>query len=165
MKHRDAAALPGPVAWMAKTLATVMGVGYLPVAPGTWGSLAAIPLVMGASQLTLPAYAAMLIAATALSVGVASLAERAFASHDSSHVVLDEVVGMLWTFFAVPVSAPWLISGFILFRVFDALKPGPIRWLDNNVMGGFGVIIDDVAAGIVSCALLHVAMRALVAAA
>ena len=154
--------LTGPPATLVKALATVMGVGYLPLAPGTWGSLTAIPLVVFVSQLSLPAYTAMLVGATLLSIGIASLAERAFASHDSAHVVLDEVVGMLWTFWAVPAEPVWLAAGFVAFRFFDALKPGPIRWLDDNVNGGLGVVIDDVAAGLVSCAGVHVA-RALLA--
>lgn len=144
------------IAWIIRMLASVGGLGYLPLAPGTWGSLAGLPLVLGLASLTPTMAFFALVALTLASIGIAQAAEGAFsASHDAKEVVLDEVVGMGWTFWCLPVTPAWLGAGFVLFRLLDALKPGPIGTIDRRVPGGAGVVLDDVAAGLVACGLLH----------
>lgn len=138
-----------------RLLATVGGLGYLPLAPGTWGSLAGLPLAVWQASLSPGGALAFALSFTVVSIGVSHAAERAFGTHDASHVVIDEVAGILWTFLWVPLSPLWLAVGFGLFRFFDALKPGPIGWLDRRVSGGLGVVLDDVAAGVVSCLVLR----------
>lgn len=138
--------------------ASVFGLGYLPWAPGTWGTLAALPLywyVMAAWSL--PAYIALSLLVTGVGIALAAAAERAHGAHDAQYIVIDEVAGMLWTMVAVPKGPLWLLAGFVLFRILDATKPGPIGWLDRQVGGGLGVVMDDVLAGLCGCALLHAA--------
>lgn len=129
-------------------LATFFGAGYSPVAPGTAGSLAAIPLV-ALIRVTCPMWAELAIVVILFGVGVwsASAAERLLACDDPGPVVIDEVVGMLVTMVAVPLSWPSLIAGFLAFRVMDIVKPYPAGRLER-IGGGLGIMADDVAAGV-----------------
>ena len=89
---------------------------------------------------------------------VAGAAERIYGGHDVGHIVIDEVAGLLVCGLAVPFKAPWIVAAFVLFRLFDITKPGPVRWLDRNVGGGVGVVMDDVAAGLFGWVILQAAM-------
>jgi phosphatidylglycerophosphatase A len=141
-----------------RLLATVGGLGYLPLAPGTWGSLAGLPLSWALARCQPVAALAGALAVTAVAVAVAERAEGAFATrHDASQVVIDEVAGMAWTLLWLPPTWGWSLLGFGLFRLLDATKPGPIGWLDRRVHGGLGVVLDDVAAGALAWALLQAA--------
>lgn len=137
--------------------------GYAPVAPGTFGTLGAIPLYWALSWLTWPAY---LVATLALIVAGAYAAQRAgryWGVADASPIVVDEVAGYLVTMALVPFSWPAALAGFLLFRIFDVLKPWPASALDR-VKNGVGVVMDDVAAGVFAWAALqfvHVALRIL----
>ena len=91
------------------------------------------------------------------SIWISSLAEHIYGGHDSQKIVIDEVAGMLVSALGVPFAWPQIIVCFALFRLFDATKPYPISWLDKNVEGGFGVVIDDVAAGAVTLACMFLA--------
>ncbi len=138
-------------------LATAGGLGYAPRAPGTAGTLAALPLWWACAGLPAWQFALVAGAVTAVAVAVSSRAERIFGGHDVQHIVIDEVAGMLVTVIGVPFAWPQVVAAFVLFRVLDMTKPWPIRWLDDNVGGGLGVVVDDVAAGAVACGLLHAA--------
>ena len=138
-------------------LASTFGLGYLPVAPGTYGTLAAIPLWYAMSTLPWWAFALVTLVAIMVAIWVAGLAERIYGSHDVQHIVIDEVVGLLVTVIGVPFAWPEVLMAFVLFRLLDSVKPGPIRWIDRHMTGGKGVVLDDVAAGVVGCVALHLA--------
>lgn len=139
---------------------SVLGLGYAPLAPGTVGTLAALPLWYALAPLTLPAFVAVTAAFTLLACWLSGLAEDIYGTHDVQRIVLDEVVGLLWAVVGVPCGWPTAVAAFVGFRVLDATKPGPIGWVDARVPGGTGVVLDDVAAGLVTCAGLHAAHAA-----
>ena len=133
---------------LALALATVGGVGYLPVAPGTWGTLAAIPICMAVSVPgSLWFYMSALLVVTLAGIWAAGVAERVLGKKDAGPVVIDEVAGFLVTMLLVPITALHLVAGFFLFRLFDVVKPYPARRLER-VPGGPGVMLDDLAAGV-----------------
>lgn len=132
------------------------GSGLMPKAPGTFGTLAAIPLYVLMSNLELWVYIAITVVISLLGIAACSYTSKALGVHDHSGIVIDEIAGFLITMIAVPFDWLWIIIGFALFRFFDILKPWPISWLDKKVEGGFGIMIDDVLAGIFSLVCLHV---------
>jgi len=134
---------------------SVLGLGYLPAAPGTWGTLGALPLYWLLSNVPVGAAVAATLALTAVAVALSSRAETIYQGHDVQHIVIDEVVGLLWAVVAVPWRLPQIVAAFVLFRLLDALKPWPICAIDRRVGGGLGVVLDDVVAGLAACALLH----------
>lgn len=140
-------------------LAFGFGSGLAPKAPGTFGTLAAIPLYLLLVQLPLMAY--LLVVAVAFVVGVYLCDEssKRLGVHDHPGIVWDEFVGFWITMIAVPVHWFWVLMGFVLFRLFDILKPWPIRWLDHKVEGGFGIMIDDVVAGLMALFVMQVLLR------
>jgi phosphatidylglycerophosphatase A len=129
-------------------LATGFGVGYSPVAPGTLGTLIAIPVYYFLSEIPSPLYEITLIGFFFLSVWVSENAERLFGKKDDQRIVIDEIIGFLITMLWVPKTIRFVIIGFFLFRFFDILKPFPIRHVEKRFKGGFGVVLDDVAAGV-----------------
>jgi phosphatidylglycerophosphatase A len=134
---------------VAVVIATAGGVGYAPVAPGTFGTAVAVPIAWGASGLPQWGYLALCAAVTLVAIWAAGRANHVFGEHDAGRIVIDEVAGFLCTM--VPVSrADWrlLAAGFVLFRLADILKPPPARWIDNKLEGGTGVVLDDVVAGV-----------------
>lgn len=135
------------------------GSGLMPFAPGTWGTLAAIPfylLLTGTSPLT---YLFIVALAFVLGVWTSERVSRDLGEHDYSGIVWDEVVGYLLTMFMVPVKLSWIISGFLLFRFFDILKPWPIRYIDKQVQGGLGIMLDDVLAAIPAWLILQLLLK------
>ena len=136
-------------------LAFGLGSGTAPKAPGTFGTIAALPfwwfLLQGVP--TLP-YLGILIAGFALGVVLCEITSRDLGVHDHGGIVWDEWIGVWITLVWLPMGGGlladlgWLLYGFVLFRFFDILKPWPIKWLDAKVHGGFGIMIDDVLAGI-----------------
>ncbi|WP_341503113.1 phosphatidylglycerophosphatase A [Gallaecimonas sp. GXIMD4217] len=136
-------------------LALGFGSGLAPKAPGTFGSLAAIPLYLLMMHLPWPAYLGLTLLAMVLGVYICERASRDMGVHDHPAIVWDEVVGMLITLFLAPQGWQWLLAGFVIFRFFDILKPWPIRWCDRKVHGGFGIMLDDVLAGLFSLASLQ----------
>jgi len=131
------------------------GSGLAPLAPGTFGTLAAVPVYWMMSTLALEIYLIITLLAFLLGIYLCGFTSRRLGVHDHSGIVWDEVVGYLITMIAVPVSWTWMLAGFILFRFFDVLKPWPIRWADKRLHGGFGIMFDDVLAGIFSLLALH----------
>ena len=136
-------------------LSSALGLGYLPKAPGTWGTLLAIPIWWALSALDAGSFALAVLGITVFAIGISELAERIYGRHDVQKIVIDEVVGLLVAAIGVPFRWQQVLPAFILFRLFDMTKPPPIRTLDEKVPGGLGVVVDDVAAGLVACAVLH----------
>ena len=131
------------------------GTGLAPKAPGTFGTLAGIPLYWLLQPLPLAGYLAVTLLLGLLGIWLCGHTARALGVHDHGGIVWDEIVGLLITLIAVPPDWRWLLAGFLLFRLFDILKPWPIRWLDHRVGGGFGIMIDDVLAGLFALICLH----------
>src|SRR4030042_2752678 len=131
---------------LALLLATWWGVGYVPRAPGTAGTVAAIPFFLLLSLLPLSVYLPCVLGIGLVACWAAGEAERIFQEQDSQRIVIDEAVGFLVTMTALPPSWPYLIGGFCLFRCFDILKPPPIRLIERKVKGGYGGVLDDVLA-------------------
>lgn len=131
------------------------GSGLAPKAPGTFGTLAAVPLYWLLSDATLLLYLAVVIVAAALGIWLCGYTARALGVHDHPAIVWDEVVGYFITMLAAPAGWQWLLLGFVLFRLFDILKPWPIRWIDRHVHGGFGIMLDDVLAGAMAWLVLQ----------
>lgn len=131
------------------------GSGAIPIAPGTFGTLLAIPFYLALQQLPHTAYLITVILITLGSMWLCGKVSREIATHDHQGMCLDEFVGFFVTMYAVPLSLTWIIIGFLLFRLFDIWKPQPIRYLDEKMTGGVGMILDDVLAGVYSCLILH----------
>jgi phosphatidylglycerophosphatase A len=129
-------------------LATGFGVGYSPIAPGTLGTLVAILIYYFLSEISPPLYEITLIGFFFLSVWVSEIAEKFLRKKDDQRIVIDEIIGFLITMLWVPKTIRFMIIGFFLFRFFDILKPFPIRRLEKGFKGGFGVVLDDVVAGV-----------------
>lgn len=129
-------------------IATWFGVGLIPFAPGTWGSLAALPFAAWAYSQG-PIFSCLaLLTIFIFSIPVSGRASRLMKMEDPSPVVIDEVAGIFVTLFLVPISWTGVVIGFILFRIFDILKPFPVGLIDRKVRGGAGIVLDDIMAGI-----------------
>jgi phosphatidylglycerophosphatase A len=137
-------------------LATGFGVGYSPIAPGTLGTLIAIPIYYFLSEIPLPLYEITLIGFLFLSVWISENAETFFGKKDDPRIVIDEMTGFFVTMLWIPKTIHFIMIGFILFRFFDILKPFPIRHLERKVKGGWGVVLDDVMAGVYANIILQI---------
>jgi phosphatidylglycerophosphatase A len=132
----------------ALLLATWFGIGSLPVTPGTFGTVATLPLILILTHATPLHKVAVLIILIPVAIWSSGLCARLLGKDDPSEIVIDEVAGFLLTALFLPASWPALLSAFILFRVFDILKPFPIGALDKNIPGGTGIVVDDLLAGV-----------------
>lgn len=137
-------------------LATWFGLGWLKPAPGTWGTLGAIPLVLLFSLLNPVGYMVAAGLFMLFSVLVAEFYERQVEGHDRSEVVIDEVAGFVIAMTWLPLTWQSWLAAFVLFRVLDALKPPPLSWMDEKIKGGLGVVADDIAAGIMTNFVLQI---------
>lgn len=136
-------------------IATAFGAGLLPWAPGTWGSLAALPgawIIRSLGGITALATASVI--AFAIGCWAAGRAARASREHDPGFIVIDEVTAQWLVLLAVPLDGRWYAAAFLLFRVFDILKPWPIRAIERRAAGGLGIMLDDVAAALYAVVLL-----------
>lgn len=138
-----------------------LGSGLAPWAPGTFGTLAAVPLYWLLSPLAPVVYLGVVALLFGLGVWACGRTARELGGHDPGAIVWDEVVGYLVAMTFAPVGWPWVLAGFLLFRLFDIWKPWPIRWLDRRVRGGLGIMLDDLAAGVLAGLVLWVAASAL----
>jgi phosphatidylglycerophosphatase A len=131
-------------------LATGGYIGRAPIAPGTFGSLVGLPIVYLLSKI--PWYAATIFMVILVlgSVWVAHLAEKQLEAKDPGCIVVDEIVGLCVTMLFIPLTLPTGLAGFFLFRLFDVIKPPPVRQIDQMLGGGWGVVMDDVAAGVMA---------------
>lgn len=131
------------------------GSGLSPLAPGTFGTLVAVPLYWLLGHISLPVYLIITLIGFIIGVYLCAYTSRALGVHDHSGIVWDEIVGYFITMIAVPLDWKYALAGFLLFRVFDIAKPWPIRWVDQKLHGGFGIMFDDVLAGIFAALTLH----------
>jgi phosphatidylglycerophosphatase A len=138
-------------------LAFGFGSGLSPKAPGTVGTVAAIPLWWLLAQLPLQSYLLIVALAAIVGIVICGRAAEKLGVHDHGGIVWDEFVGFWIAMAALPVTWNSLLFGFVLFRLFDIFKPWPISWLDKKVSGGFGIMIDDVIAGLAAAAVIYVA--------
>lgn len=140
-------------------IASFFYIGRVPKAPGTMGSLAALPLAWWIWKLD-PQYAwGIIIGIFVLGVWASGVVVRSTGKEDNQSIVIDEVVGILVTT-SVAANLWWHYAlAFLFFRVFDIFKPGPIRWLDNKVKGGLGAMIDDLAAAIFATLTLYIVLQ------
>lgn len=137
-------------------LALGFGSGLAPKAPGTFGTLAAIPIYLVMTPLTATWYAIIVAIMAIVGVYICGKAATDVGVHDHPAIVWDEFVGFLITMFMIPPSWQSIAVGFVLFRLFDIFKPWPISWLDKNCHGGFGIMIDDVVAGLAALVGMHI---------
>lgn len=151
----DARLLRNPIHF----LALGFGSGLAPVAPGTFGTLAALPVYYLLAQCSTTVYFSALAVAAVFGVAICGYTARALGVHDHPAIVWDEVVGYLITMAWAPAAWYWMAVGFVLFRLFDILKPWPIRWADRRVHGGLGIMLDDVLAGVLAWLVLQGAAR------
>jgi phosphatidylglycerophosphatase A len=139
--------------------------GYSPIAPGTAGSIVGMvvvwfifgPLWMHSHALCLLVFAI----AFAIACWISDRAEKIFETHDDGRIVIDEVLGMAVTMFGNPITFPWLMLGFLLFRISDVIKPWPANLIDHRMRNGAGVMLDDLAAAIYANIVLQVIVRVL----
>ncbi len=124
------------------------GSGLSPWAPGTTGTLAAIPVYWLMLSLPIPLYIAVTLLFLVTGFYLCGQTSRALGVEDHRAIVWDEVVGYLITMTLMPPGLVWMVAGFVLFRFFDVLKPWPASWLDRHVKGGAGIMLDDVVAGL-----------------
>lgn len=131
------------------------GTGLMPVAPGTWGTLAALPIYFLLMQTHSSIYLLATLLFFGLGVWVCEKVTQDLGMHDYKGIVWDEVVGYLLTMFLAPPGLIWLVIGFILFRMFDIWKPNPIGLVDKNIQGGLGIMLDDLCAAIPAWIILQ----------
>ena len=134
------------------------GTGLMPKAPGTFGTLPAIVLVWLFAPLDVAAYMGVVVFAAIIGIYLCGATAKAMGEHDAPAIVWDEIAGYMIAMIAVPVSWQSLLLAFVLFRIFDIIKPWPISWLDKKVDGGFGIMLDDIVAGFISLVLMHVVL-------
>ena len=154
-------ALPGNRTVWAWVWGTFFGAGLLRPGPGTYGSCAAVVLWFGAIHLWHPSFAAQVwgtlaaaVFATASGIPAATIVARESGREDPGHVVIDEVAGQLLALVAIPADGKHAALGLLLFRAFDIIKPPPVRQLER-LHGGTGIMLDDVAAGLMALAVGH----------
>lgn len=137
-------------------LAFGFGAGLSPFAPGTMGTLVAVPFTFVLKSLGPTPFWIMLTLLFLFGIGLCSHVSRKLGVHDHGGIVWDEMVGYWLAVAFVPLQWQWLLAAFLLFRFFDILKPWPIRQIDKKISGGFGIMIDDVVAGLFTLLLLAV---------
>ena len=136
-------------------LAFGFGSGCAPFAPGTFGTVVAVGIYMLLAPLSLWAYLSIVVVGAVIGIYICGKTARDTGVHDHGGIVWDEFVGFWITMIAAPQGWGWLVVGFLLFRLFDIAKPWPIKWLDQHVKGGVGIMIDDVVAGLMACLCLQ----------
>jgi phosphatidylglycerophosphatase A len=139
-------------------LATGGYVGRLPWAPGTFGTLVGLPLAYLLSRMQWPIALGITIGIILAAVGIAHIAEQLIGAKDPGCIVIDEIVGICVAMIGVPMNFATGLAGFFVFRLFDIIKPQPIRILEQKLNGGWGVVMDDVAAGVMTHLVLQIGM-------
>jgi phosphatidylglycerophosphatase A len=142
--------------WWALQIATFFGIGKWPKMPGTWATLAALPLAYILMQLNPLAYMGAVLFLLFLGVLACEVVEASRKTHDEGDLVIDEVVGLLVAMTWLPITWQSFFFSFILFRLLDIAKPFPVSFLDKRIKGGLGVMLDDVAAGIMTNVILQI---------
>lgn len=139
-------------------LSSNAGLGYFPFAPGTVGTLAGIPAFYLLAHFPAPLYAATWAGLLFLAFWSAGQAGKIYGVVDDGRIVIDELVGYLVTVAFLPFSWPAALLGFIFFRLFDIAKPPPASWFDRRLKNGYGVVLDDVAAGLYGALALRLCL-------
>ena len=129
-------------------VATGFFIGSIPVAPGTFGSLIGLPVCFLLSRLNFLHSLICILVFILFAIGIASAAEKILKQKDPGQIVIDEIAGLMVALAGLPFNLKTVLAGFIIFRVFDILKPFPIRILEKRVGGGSGIVLDDVLAGV-----------------
>jgi phosphatidylglycerophosphatase A len=142
-----------------KVIATGFGSGFAPLAPGTAGTVIGIPIYLLFSLLSWQLYLITLTALSFLAIYVSQEAEKLFGEKDSPRIVIDEIVGFLWTMLLVAPTVLHVLLGFVFFRIFDIAKVYPADYVQDKLPVGYGVVADDVVAGIYSNIILQVLVR------
>ncbi|WP_420895140.1 phosphatidylglycerophosphatase A [Snodgrassella communis] len=144
-----------PVCW----LGFGFGTGLASKAPGTFGTLPAIPLAACWLLLDLPFWYSIVLAVLLFLVGIfiCDYTEKALGRQDYGGIVWDEIAAMMLILFCIPTGWIWWLAAFAVFRFFDAVKPWPIRWFDARIHGGFGIMLDDLLAAVLSLLVLSLA--------
>jgi phosphatidylglycerophosphatase A len=137
-------------------LALGFGTGCAPKMPGTIGTLVGVLFYVPMVYLSWPVYIGITIVLFLLGIWLCEVTANDLGVHDHGGIVWDEIVGFLITMIAIPPDWRFVALGFILFRLFDIWKPWPISWLDSKVSGGFGIMVDDVLAGIYALIVLQI---------
>lgn len=145
---------------MALVIATGLGSGYSPFAPGTAGSVVGVALAWLVAPYGWPAFLAATALIFAAGVWAAGVAEGVYRQKDCGKITVDEVAGMLITVAFIEPSMINLLAGFFLFRFFDIVKPYPANWCDSRLGGGAGVMLDDVVAGVYANICLRLGLAA-----
>jgi len=146
MRHAPSSVWRNPVHFLAFGL----GSGAVPKAPGTFGTLAAIPIWWLFADLGTFPYLMLLVVSFILGCWLCGKTSTDLGVHDHGGIVWDEFVGLWVTFIALPEGWIWVFIGFVLFRLFDIWKPWPIGWADKQVSGGLGIMLDDLLAGLIA---------------
>ena len=146
---------PGLLKHPVDFLALGFGSGLVPRGPGTAGTVMAIPVYLLLQPLPLNVYIALVAALFVAGIPICTHTARRMGVHDHPGIVWDEIVGYLVTMTFAPAGWFWTVTGFVLFRLFDIAKPWPIRLLDRSIGGGFGIMVDDLLAGILAAAVLQ----------
>lgn len=133
-----------------------LGSGAMPFAPGTFGTLFAIPFYLLLAPLSLSAYLFFTIFFIIASSWICDRVSRETHTHDHPGMCIDEFAGFFVTMIHAPRGWTWIVFGFLLFRLFDIWKPWPIRVMDEKIHGGFGMVLDDVAAGLVAMFIIQI---------
>lgn len=136
-------------------IAVGFGLGLLPHMPGTWGTLAGVFLYLLLSPFSLLVYLFIIILAFIFGCWLCEKVAKEMNVYDHSSVVWDEVVGYCVAMLGAPKTTLSIIIGFILFRLFDIMKPWPIRWVDTHMKSGVGMMLDDVLAGLAVCVIFQ----------
>ena len=137
-------------------LAFGFGSGLAPFAPGTFGTLAAIPLYWILSFFPVWFYLAVVLIAAIAGIWICGESAKKLGVHDHGGIVWDEFVGFWITMIAAPSGLIWILVGFVIFRIFDIWKPWPIFIVDDKVSGGFGIMLDDILAGVYAFAIMQI---------
>jgi phosphatidylglycerophosphatase A len=137
-------------------IATGFGLGNFPFMPGTFGTLGGIVLYVCLLPFSLPIYIVAIMLAFIFGCWLCEEVAKAMKVYDHKSVVWDEIVGYCVAMIAVPRGLVWICAGFVLFRLFDIIKPWPISWVDKKMKNGLGMMLDDVLAGVAVCLILNI---------
>ena len=132
------------------------GTGLSPKAPGTVGTILGVVFYYFLQHLAWPYYLILIVALSLFGIWCCQATAKALEVHDHSGIVWDEIVGYLITMIIAPQGWEWILLGFVIFRILDVYKPWPIRWVDKNVHGGFGIMLDDILAGILGWIIIQI---------
>lgn len=157
-RNLDGMNRPGFAGRLSKHIATLGPLGYAPIAPGTFGSFFAMVFYFVLKP-SFPVQVLLLIVVSAVGTIAAHRAEKLLKEKDSSHIVIDEFAGYAVSIIALPQTLMFSVAAFLLFRFFDILKPPPVRWIERKLPGGFGVVADDLMAGVYANLALQIWMH------